>query len=371
MQINDEDDDKRKSANERLRDYWILHAHYLERLAEREAQSVRRFLRNEVLPDLMQQLQTRLERIAASAVDRSIWKTQRLQKTLDAIADLVDEGIAVAKERSVESMLELADYEVRWQIGASQRALPSALELEFDRPAKSLLRELVRDRPIVGQTLEGWWDKLSLDTADRLQREVRTGLAEGQSIDEIARRIRGTAQLKGTDGAFEITMRQAQTITRTASITTSAAAREATFKANPDTYKRVYWDATLDTRTCKSCAALDRKTFAIGEGPRPALHPACRCTIGGVMKSWREMGLNIREFDESTRSSMDGQVPESMTYEEWLRRSSRARVEEALGPARAKLFINGELRLERMVDQSGRPLTLAQIAQREGIDLDS
>jgi hypothetical protein len=58
-----------------------------------------------------------------------------------------------------------------------------------------------------------------------------------------------------------------------------------------------------------------------------------------VVKSWKELGIDIAEMDASTRASMDGQVPEDTKYGDWLKRQSKARQDEVLGPVRAKLFM--------------------------------
>src|SRR5690606_26281802 len=69
---------------------------------------------------------------------------------------------------------------------------------------------------------------------------------------------------------------------------------------------------------CPACMSLDGKVFPINEGPRPPRHVACRCTMNVVLKSAQELGLNLREIPEGTRMSMDGQVPQSVIYNDWL-----------------------------------------------------
>lgn len=38
------------------------------------------------------------------------------------------------------------------------------------------------------------------------------------------------------------------------------------------------WEAKDSIRTCRGCAFLDGRVFFAFEGPRPELHPDCRCT---------------------------------------------------------------------------------------------
>ena len=39
------------------------------------------------------------------------------------------------------------------------------------------------------------------------------------------------------------------------------------------------WRTTPDDQTCNECAALDGRTFRVGELPLPPRHEGCRCTV--------------------------------------------------------------------------------------------
>ena len=70
------------------------------------------------------------------------------------------------------------------------------------------------------------------------------------------------------------------------------------------------------------------------------------------------------ELSPSTRASMDGQVPQSTTYQKFLEGKSASRQDEILGPTRGKLFRAG-MTVERFVDNKGRELTIAQLKARD------
>ncbi|MNP87571.1 hypothetical protein D3C76_1885700 [compost metagenome] len=61
---------------------------------------------------------------------------------------------------------------------------------------------------------------------------------------------------------------------------------------------------------------------------------------------------------------MDGQVPQSTTYADWLRRQPASRQDEILGPARARLMREGGLKLEAFYSDKGRLLTLEELRSR-------
>ncbi len=91
----------------------------------------------------------------------------------------------------------------------------------------------------------------------------------------------------------------------------------------------------------------------------------CRSIMVAVTKSWKELGFNIDELPPSTRSSMEGQVSEKLTYSDWLRKQSIERQEEILGVTKAKLFRDGGLTLDRFVNNTGHVYTLDELRKRD------
>lgn len=82
-----------------------------------------------------------------------------------------------------------------------------------------------------------------------------------------------------------------------------------------------------------------------------------------LLKSWDDLsGLSgIPEIGESTRSSLDGQISEKITYEEWLRTQSEDKQKQVLGPAKWNLWKDDKLTMPEMIDQQGNPLTVAEL----------
>lgn len=371
------------TVNEKLVADWLRHAHQIERVSSAEARKIEEFLKLEVLPDVMGRLVSRLERIKSRGYDSGIDTTTRWRDLMDGVMQIVDEGISQAAKANIAAMRDVAKYEAKWQAATLEKRIGEAVgdvvSVNLTLPDPARLRALVTERPIAGHNVGEWWDKLTVDTAGRIEREVRIGLAEGQSVPDIARRIRGDAQtLDG--GVFQITNRHAQAISRNAAIHASNQARQEVYRDNPDWVAKEVWVATLDTRTCPKCGALDGKEFAVGEGPMPPAHPpgpsggACRCSRAPVTRSindvLREKGLKPRfkEVTNRMRASMDGLVPRSTTYGDWLKTLDSEQLDEALGASRASAFKAGDLSVERMVDQSGRILNLSELAKREGIE---
>jgi SPP1 gp7 family putative phage head morphogenesis protein len=87
----------------------------------------------------------------------------------------------------------------------------------------------------------------------------------------------------------------------------------------------------------------------------------CRSTTVPVLKSWKELGLDLAEADEGTRASMNGQVPASETYQTWLKRQPTGFQDDVLGVQRASLFRQGKLTVDKFVDESGKVYTMEQL----------
>ena len=90
----------------------------------------------------------------------------------------------------------------------------------------------------------------------------------------------------------------------------------------------------------------------------------CRSTSVPVLKSFRELGIDLDEVPLSTRASMDGQIAEDTTFEGFLSRRTVAEQGEVLGVGRAKLWRDGEISFRDLVDGNGRPLTLEELRAR-------
>jgi len=68
----------------------------------------------------------------------------------------------------------------------------------------------------------------------RVRDAIRQGFVEGQTTDQIVRRIRGTRANQYRDGILEISRRSAESVVRTAINHTANVARQELYKANDD-----------------------------------------------------------------------------------------------------------------------------------------
>lgn len=357
-------------VNDELQQRAIRHQLYLTRLQSYEAAKVRSLL-NSAIPDLLVQVQSRIETITARGTDIGPATTKRLRDLSIGLAEMVQPSMTAAHKELSGDLLELASQESTWASGVAKRTIPVQVEMVLPPPA--LLRALVTSEPIVGFPLQEWFEGLGATTARNVAKSVRLGILEGQTTQQIVQRLRadifGLAKGQRARGMT----RQAEAIARTATSHVSNRARMLTYEANTDIIKGYTWTATLDARTCPQCQALDQQAFLPGGArpPGPPAHVSCRCTLAPLVKSWEDLGIpGLKEMPAGTRASMNGQVPDRTTYNEWLHGRVKAGdmevVKEALGARRAELFAQGKYSVERFVDRQGRLLTLKELAARDG-----
>lgn len=285
-----------------------------------------------------------------------------------------------------------------------------------------VVSRLMEDFLVQGNPLEKWWAKQELTFTENFAAQIRMGVLGGETGDQLVRRIIGSntgrkqavaisdtesvlvpvyedgiaSKLKVIDGVIKVPIyeggamglarRDAESLVLTAVQTVNGRARDDVYKQNSDLISGGYALVTLDTRTSDICKARSRGSWNLitGEplpdspvqspypGP-PPWHVRCRTVIVAILKSWAELApefadkLKNLKIDEGTRSSMNGQVPVKVTYEEWLKTKSVADQKEALGEGRYQLWKAGKITFRDLIDQSGRPLTVKELKEKYGV----
>lgn len=260
-------------------------------------------------------------------------------------------------------MQQFAEYETNWQGNLYERTLPSVVS--FDRIGVAQVYASAVAKPFSGRLLSEWMSDLETETAKRIRDAVRLGFVQNETTDQIVRRIRGTKANNYADGLLQIGRNQAKTIVRTAIAHTANEARTATTAANARLFKYELWVSTLDRKTSPECQIRDGKKYEIGKGEYPPIHFNCRSVRIPVTKSWRELGFDIDELPPSTRSSMNGQVPEDTTYSAWLKKQPASIQDEVLGKERGRIYRETGAPLEKFVNREGKYYTLDDLKMLE------
>jgi hypothetical protein len=359
------------TVNQQLADESIAHAEALQRYANRVVALVVALL-NRGDADLSARLAEAMERLPAES-----FSVQRLESLLSSVRELNAAAYRAAVGELTKELRDLAEYEAGHQLALFQATIPpqvvTAVGVAAVVPEQAYAAAMAR--PFQGRLLSEWAASMEEGRMVRVRDAVRMGYVQQESIGEIVRRIRGTRARGYADGLLEIDRRHAEAVVRTAVSHTAGYVREQFFGANTDLVKAQEWVSTLDTKTSEICLLRDGKQYQpvspykpIGHsltwlgGPGRA-HWQCRSAAVPVVKSWRELGADMPEFDGETRASMDGQVAQDMNYGDWLKRQPRARQISVLGETRARLLRDGGLTVDKFATDKGRWLTLEELKQ--------
>ena len=276
--------------------------------------------------------------------------------------DVLKDGTREANKIARADLLELAKVEANHAVVSANESLPAGLDVSF-RGLDLRSVQTVVSQPIVGAPMKDWWAGLAEQTQRRIESQIGVGMAQGETADQIIRRVRGTQAAGYSDGALNATRSQAAAIVKTAVNQVSTQTRRATFQENGDIVKGYRWLSTLDSNTTPICRSRDGKVYPVDSNDLPPAHWNCRSTITPVLKSFREMGIDRDEIPESTRASMNGQVPAATTYEGWLKDQPRDVQDDALGAARAQAWRSGRISWADVnaTNQLGRPIPLEDL----------
>lgn len=361
------------TLNERLLRSAIDHAVDLQQYANGVVRKIVGFL-NSVDSDLVRQLAAAMDRLPLES-----FTVQRLDSLLESSRRL---SILASEEASLALSDELKDFiafESEYQSRNLYRTLPRVIaSAGMNRINVEQVYTVVTSSPLQGRLLREWGQDIGQRRFERVRDAIRIGYAQQLPAEDIVRRIKGTKAAKYSDGILETSRREIETITRTAIAHSASVTRQRLFESNKDLIKRVRWTATLDSRTTPICRLRDGKEYVADKngvykpfghsypwlgGPGNA-HWGCRSISTPVLKSWRELGIDLDEMEPGERASMDGMVPADLTYGQWLKEQSAARQDEILGPTRGRLLRSGKLEFEQFANRKGDWLTLAQLRRR-------
>jgi SPP1 gp7 family putative phage head morphogenesis protein len=347
------------SVNEDIQERAIRHALAINAYSRSLSDKIVRLL-NGADKDLVEKLAARLVAIKERGYDTGPATTKRLRALLDEL-----KAINAAVYDDIETALtdELVDFSAA-EAGFQKAALDSALGVELGTgvPSARRLKAIVTETPIQGTLLKPWIEGMADARVQRIEQQLRLGMAESETTDQLVARIRGTRARSYQDGVLNISRKSAQSMVRTAVSHVSNVAAQDTWKANAHIVKGWQFLATLDGRTTVTCAGLSGSFHPLGEGPIPPRHIRCRSVSVPVTKSFKELGVNAKELPEGKRASMDGQVAADTTFADFLRKKGEDFQDNTLGKTRAELWRSGKIKdLSDFIKDDGTVLTLEQL----------
>lgn len=262
-----------------------------------------------------------------------------------------------------------------WRQAFGQASHVLGVNLDIVMPPPAMLETLASDVLIQKAPSAAWWQQQGRYSVWRFGNEVRQGIAQGETNEDIVRRITGNKRT-GAPGALDISKTDARRLVQASVQTVANAARVLTFQRNKDVLDGIQQLSTLDGHTTPICIAYSGAQWDMNYEPingtklpynnpdgSPGCprHWGCRSTIIPLTKSFADMGIDLPEFEPTTRASEGGQVAASTTMADWLKTRTEAQLDEQLGKGRADLYRRGVITLQQLLDQSGNPLSLKQL----------
>lgn len=324
----------------------------------------------------------------------SYYGKAQLELDLAAVAEVEALGVRAALAKVIDlrpgaelpARAELQAAITQARAAASKEALAASIEIRLGvaLPTENYLRTLASDVLIQGSPAKNWWLRQTQDTQFKLANEIRIGAAQGETNAQIIKRIVGQeatvakapaapgavpAVEPGIPGVMPLARKNAAAIVQTSVATVAAAARRKTFELNRDITNGIMQVSTLDGHTSLTCIAYSGATWDLdyepsGDNDLPynggvPRHFGCRSAEIALMKTLREMGIDMDEPDPGTRASSDGPISAKTTFADFLKMKGADYQNEVLGKGRAEMFRSGKLTPRDLVDLRGRPLKLS------------
>lgn len=305
--------------------------------------------------EVLRDLEIKIQSILRGNLSR--FNRTELNEKLRLVREAINDSYKVIEEITSEELGVVAVKEADFLETAVNEL--TKVNLFSEKPTASQLVSLAVNAVVQGAILANWWKRQAADTYFRISTQARIGYGSSQS--NIAEQI----SMQMTTGR-----RNADALIKTAVHTVSSLSRERMYKDNSSVMKGKVYVAVLDNRTSIQCIAYDGSTYDMDNKPigkkslpyreLPA-HFNCRSIYMPILKSFKEIGADFPEMPRSTRSSMDGQVPEEMTFKDFLDKKGKAFQDEVLGKGKAQLWRDGKIKLQQLLDQTGNPIPLKEL----------
>lgn len=318
------------------------------------------------------------------------------------------EGFAKMADYMARQCEHLAENEAKWAAAIVKQSGVTV-------PKKTIrVNTIVKYAAVEdGQTITESINAAAEEDAKRISEVCREGVRKSKPLETIIKEIRGTKELGYTDGIFETTRNEAETIARTGCMGIADEAKMQFYINNQDVIIGILHVATLSGNTCLVCGNLDghiwKNPSELSLVPNLPIHPNCRCVHlpiteldeinsskrpAEVENYWKEAEKAYNEehpgkrFDDLARSTKlkyyykaqkdyeertgkpaFDEVPQNMSFSEWLKTKDSRYIESYLGKTRYLLYTKGELPLNKFIN----PATNTQftIAELKKLDIEA
>lgn len=229
-------------------------------------------------------------------------------------------------------------------------------------------------------TAPEWWKRQMAKLGQRVEDALNAGIRAEETLSQLTTRLRGTARQGFTDGVMAMAKKDAESLALTQMSMGHNQGRVALWDANAGVVKGIQHLSTLDSRTSTICIARSGLQYTV-PAHEPIGHSVpylsgvpyhfrCRSVFNPIFPTFEELlGAKGRRFDqqlnalpEGTQASIDGKLPASTTFNQWLQRQPAHVQVQLLGKTRRALWQDGKMSLEQLLSQTtGRVLRIEEL----------
>jgi len=336
-------------ANNFLIDAAARQAHWVERYKNRTA--------NVAVESLADVKKAILAEVASGDIS-SLEAVQELQSVVD---EILSAGLSETMGDFSGELKEFGSTQAVFEAATIGKAAKETAKIIT--PTAAQIWAVANTRPFATKLLRQTFSDFTADAKKLIKNQIQTAFFEGYTLPDLVKSLKGSPQMGLADGAFGNIERKLKLTIRTSISHLASSARDKVYQENSSVVTGVEWVATLDTKTSPVCRGLDGQIFPVDSGQRPPAHPNCRSTTIPVINP--DLLLNPDSTGIRPAKGADGRetVSGKETYDSWLRKQPDDFQADVMGEKKAKLFRDGELKMDKFVDD-GRELSLVQLQER-------
>jgi hypothetical protein len=328
-----------------------------------------------ILPSLEQaQRAARMILLDAESID-SLKILNLLQKEIGKVAT---KALLEGWDQATAQLELLAEYEAGFSAKLTGSSIGAALAVPSSKQIQSEINKSIIVLTSGSRVKSGVWAEYVKGSIDAVVQQyngiIVTGYQQGRTVGQMSADIK-----RSTEGLLR---GQAEALVRTGQSHYANQAREAMAQANTDVIKHRVFVATFDNRTTLTCRHFAGRSWEINDKayPRLPLHfgersvyvyvndlaeisQGSRSAVGGkqaVINPKRKLKYRGKKDADIFKP---GQISAGQSMDSWMRNQPEWFQDSALGATRAKLFRDGEIKLDRFADATGKPITLDQLKE--------
>ena len=334
---------------------------------------------NEQLLDLLLKRDLLLQRVSNGlSKEVALYYTDLIKQAINTIKDY-DETTIVNMNKLIKEINSRIEFNYEEQLadkfqelGVTEAAyIPKAVNgLVGVNIVDKLLPEPLIERIINnsyladGLTIAESFEKLNDNLKNTFQSQIRLSVLNGDTNQQIIKTLKPIMN--------EFTTNKIDSLVKTAVSTVANNTRMEVYKENEDVFKGYQHQSVMDSRVTLQCAVVDGAFWDLnfkGINEKGKKHPykpvprhfRCRSVILPILKSFRDLGVDLDEVTGLTRSSIDGELPRDVTFDKFFERQNKAFQESYLGKGRYELYKDGKITLSDLVSQKGKTLTIDEL----------